>query len=195
MFSRFRTVELAAVGSAAIGIASVLAACGRNAETSVPQAPATQAQPQGTPVSGLFPGGGAEPAIDPTAQKYENDPKAIAEGKRLFDTYNCSGCHFAGAGGIGPALMDAKWIYGGRLDQIYASIYQGRPNGMPSWGGKLSSTEIWELAAFVHNLSSEGAKMPEPTTPPPATPIGAAREPDAPDVPTSPSTPTSPETH
>ena len=38
---------------------------------------------------------------------------------------------------MGPALMDDAWIYGGRLDQIYNSIYQGRPNGMPAWGGKI----------------------------------------------------------
>jgi cytochrome c oxidase cbb3-type subunit 3 len=194
MSSRFRTVELAAF-VVAIGIAGALVACGRNAETSVPQAPNAQRQPQGTAVSGIYPGGGAQPPLDQAAMKYENDPKAIAEGKRLYDTYNCSGCHFAGAGGIGPALIDDKWIYGGRLDQIYASIYQGRPNGMPFWGDKLSSTEIWELAAYVHNLSAEGSKMTEPTKPPPATPDGAAREPQAPDVPTSPAVPTSEETH
>ncbi len=31
---------------------------------------------------------------------------------------------------MGPALMSGHWRYGGRIDQIYESIAQGRPNGM-----------------------------------------------------------------
>ena len=67
--------------------------------------------------------------------------------------FNCSGCHFNGGGGIGPPLMDDKWIYGGRLDQIFNSIYQGRPNGMPVWGGKISEQQIWEIATYVRSMS------------------------------------------
>ena len=69
----------------------------------------------------------------PECQTLSRQPAAIADGERLFDWYNCSGCHFHGGGGMGPALMDQQWIYGGALDQIHASIVQGRPNGMPSW--------------------------------------------------------------
>ena len=44
---------------------------------------------------------------------------------------NCVGCHCHGGGGMGPALMDDQWRYGGRIDQIAATIAEGRPNGMP----------------------------------------------------------------
>src|SRR5215216_3739404 len=36
----------------------------------------------------------------------------VSEGKRLYQQFNCVGCHFQGGGGIGPPLMDDTWIYG-----------------------------------------------------------------------------------
>ena len=43
---------------------------------------------------------------------YDGNAYAVSEGKRLYNQFNCSGCHFQGGGGIGPPLMDADWIYG-----------------------------------------------------------------------------------
>jgi cytochrome c oxidase cbb3-type subunit III len=84
-------------------------------------------------------------------------PGRSAKGRQLFDIYNCSGCHFHGGGGMGPALIDDQWLYGSRLDQIYASIYQGRPKGMPAWAGAIPDAQIWELAALVKSLSMPSA--------------------------------------
>jgi cytochrome c oxidase cbb3-type subunit 3 len=86
---------------------------------------------------------------------YENNAYALSEGKRLFQQMNCSGCHAHGGGGIGPALMDDKWIYGSEPSQIFATIVEGRPNGMPSFRGKLPDYEIWQLAAYVRSLSGQ----------------------------------------
>ena len=83
---------------------------------------------------------------------------ALSEGKRLYSAYNCVGCHAHGGGGMGPALMDDKWRYGGRIDQIAATIAEGRPNGMPSWRGKLTDDQIWKLAAYVRSLSGQPSK-------------------------------------
>jgi cytochrome c oxidase cbb3-type subunit 3 len=114
-------------------------------------------------VTTLFPGGGIPPKPDPAAQEFEGNAQAISDGKQLFGQMNCSGCHFHGGGGMGPALMSGHWHYGG-MDQIYASIAQGRPNGMPSWQGKLSPGQIWLLAAYVKSLSAPppGAGVGEP---------------------------------
>jgi cytochrome c oxidase cbb3-type subunit 3 len=71
---------------------------------------------------------------------------------------NCVGCHSHGGGGMGPALMDGKWRYGGRIDQIAASIYEGRPNGMPAWRNKLTDQQVWQLAAYVRTLSGQVRK-------------------------------------
>jgi len=37
---------------------------------------------------------------------------------------------------------------------VYESIYQGRPDGMPSWGGRISEEQIWALVAYVRSLSA-----------------------------------------
>jgi cytochrome c oxidase cbb3-type subunit III len=76
----------------------------------------------------------------------------------LFAQMNCSGCHSHGGGGMGPALMDGKWRYGGRIEQIVASIAEGRPNGMPAWRGKLTSQQMWQIAAYVRTLSGQESK-------------------------------------
>ncbi|HLG87356.1 MAG TPA: cytochrome c [Alphaproteobacteria bacterium] len=159
MSSRFRQAER----FAALAALASIAAYGASPD----QPPASESPPLSVAVTTLFPGGGSPPPPDPHVKLYEGNPKQIAEGRRLFDWYNCSGCHFYGAGGIGPSLMDPEWLYGDRLDQIFASIYQGRPNGMPSWAGKIPDEQIWQIAAYVKSLSSSAAETsPLPTKPP-----------------------------
>jgi cytochrome c oxidase cbb3-type subunit III len=175
MSSLYRNPERA-VAAATLLIAG-LALCACNEAQSNPAMPEAQGQPLDVPVGGNFPNGTSQPPLESIAQQYQNNPHAIADGARLFDWYNCSGCHFHGAGGIGPAFdNDGQWIYGGRLDQIYASIYQGRPNGMPMWGNLLASSQIWELAAYVKSLSTQSASEATPTKPVAAAPGPASLE-------------------
>ena len=89
---------------------------------------------------------------------YQNNAFAISEGKRLFTWYNCVGCHANGGGGMGPPLMDDRWIYGSDPEQIYATIVEGRPNGMPSFRGKLPEYQVWQLVAYVQSLSGNVPK-------------------------------------
>jgi cytochrome c oxidase cbb3-type subunit 3 len=96
--------------------------------------------------------------LDPRAAEYERNASAIANGQQLFAWMNCSGCHSHGGGGMGPPLMDDKWLYGGRIDQIAASIMEGRPHGMPAWKGKITEQQIWQLAAYVRSLSGQVRK-------------------------------------
>ena len=84
---------------------------------------------------------------------YEGNAYAVSEGQRLFNWYNCSGCHANGGGGMGPPLMDDEWIYGSGPEQIYTTIVQGRPNGMPSFAGKVPAQQVWQLVAYVRSLS------------------------------------------
>jgi cytochrome c oxidase cbb3-type subunit 3 len=103
----------------------------------------------------LAPGGG-EPIAQTSAEarRIENDPAEIAQGKQIFMAMNCVGCHANGGGGMGPALMDNIWIYGGSIENIAASIREGRPNGMPSFRGFLPDEQVWQVAAFVRSLSN-----------------------------------------
>lgn len=93
---------------------------------------------------------------------YEANAYAIAQGKRLYVWFNCYGCHANGGGAIGPPLMDAEWIYGGEPADIFASIVEGRPNGMPSWAGKIPDYQVWQLVAYVRSLSGHVRKDAAP---------------------------------
>jgi cytochrome c oxidase cbb3-type subunit 3 len=84
---------------------------------------------------------------------YKETAYAISQGQQLYEKFNCVGCHAHGGGGMGVALMDDKWIYGSQSQQIFATIVQGRPKGMPSFRGRLTENQVWELAAYVRSLS------------------------------------------
>jgi cytochrome c oxidase cbb3-type subunit III len=86
---------------------------------------------------------------------YEQNAHALAEGKRLFVAFNCSGCHGNGGGGMGPPLLDAPWRYGSELPQIFDSIMKGRPNGMPAFRGKIVPQQAWQIAGYVRSLSGQ----------------------------------------
>jgi cytochrome c oxidase cbb3-type subunit 3 len=104
------------------------------------------------PVTKLLPGD-----VDLTP-KIENpvadNPEAAARGMKYFADFNCIGCHADnGGGGMGPALSNREFIYGGKPQNIYLTILQGRPNGMPAWGALLPSSVIWDLVAYVKSIS------------------------------------------
>jgi cytochrome c oxidase cbb3-type subunit 3 len=85
---------------------------------------------------------------------HEGDKSAIATGAKLFVAYNCIDCHGAdGAGAMGPSFQDGRWHFGGSAGAVFESIYQGRPDGMPAWGGRISNDQIWMLTAYVQSLA------------------------------------------
>ncbi len=87
---------------------------------------------------------------------YEGDKRAIGVGGQLFVGYNCLDCHGAdGSGAMGPSFQDGRWHFGGSPAEVFESIYQGRPDGMPAWGGRISNDQIWMLTAYVRSLSSK----------------------------------------
>lgn len=103
--------------------------------------------------SELQPGGvpaGAEPAATSSA---EGIAVSIAEGQRLFSTYNCSGCHANGGGGMGPPLIKQQWTYGNQPQNLFDTIVKGRPNGMPAWGARVPAYQVWQLAAYIRSLN------------------------------------------
>jgi cytochrome c oxidase cbb3-type subunit 3 len=141
-----------------IVLALVLAACEREARRF--DTPArNQSAREDTPRAG-----GNQPALPlegkvrsplKSASPYDENAYAVAQGKRLYRWYNCSGCHSMGGGGIGPALMDEKWKYGGDPANIFASIVQGRPEGMPSFGGHIPEDQVWQIVAYVRSMSGQ----------------------------------------
>jgi cytochrome c oxidase cbb3-type subunit 3 len=157
MLARSRLLACAAAMSLAA------AACDREAREVTPS-PAAETGPKAVSVSDLYPGPMASPTPDdPRAQQYEGNAFHISNGQRYFKWFNCTGCHFNGGGGIGPALMDQKWRYGGKIEQIYDSIEHGRPNGMPAFKDKIPPSQIWEIAAYVRSLSGQADKLAAPS--------------------------------
>ena len=102
----------------------------------------------------------AGPPVRPVRLRsaYEDNAYAVSEGKRLFSQFNCVGCHAHGGGAMGPPLMDEEWIYGSEPENIFATIVQGRPNGMPAYGGRVATNQVWQLAAYVRSMSGLLAK-------------------------------------
>jgi cytochrome c oxidase cbb3-type subunit 3 len=145
MSSRFLT------SLATLLLAGILAGCGRETRHEARSEAGTTAIAASPDT--VFPGNAAPPALDPRAAAFEGNAPAIAQGQQLFTSMNCAGCHSHGGGGMGPALMDGKWRYGGRIDQIASSISEGRPNGMPAWRSKLTQDQIWQLSAYVRSLA------------------------------------------
>lgn len=93
---------------------------------------------------------------------YGGNAYALNDGKRLYVSFNCAGCHAHGGGGMGPPLMDTAWIYGFEPANIYATIANGRPNGMPSFKNRIAPTQMWELVAYVRSMSGQGGKAARP---------------------------------
>ena len=86
---------------------------------------------------------------------YEGNAQALKTGSQLYVSYNCIDCHGAdGSGAMGPSLADSRWHFGGTPPEVFESIYQGRPDGMPTWGGRITNDQIWMLVTYVRSLSA-----------------------------------------
>jgi cytochrome c oxidase cbb3-type subunit 3 len=141
------------VCAAALLASFVLGACDREARRYRDMSPSTNTETT-VRVTTLQPGAPQQSA--PVASPYQGNAWGIGEGKRLYSAFNCAPCHGVNGGGaIGPALIDDKWIYGAGAEQIYATISQGRPNGMPSFGGHVPVAQIWQLVAYVQAMSGQ----------------------------------------
>ena len=149
MCSRFADRALRA-GLVVLAVAA-LAACPRERRTFHDSPPAASAAAESAKVvrsdSGVSRQG-----------PYGGNAYALNQGKQLFAAFNCIGCHSHGGGGMGPPLMDSAWIYGFEPANIYATIANGRPNGMPSFKNRITPQQTWELVAYVRAMSGQGSK-------------------------------------
>jgi cytochrome c oxidase cbb3-type subunit 3 len=134
-----------------LGAPVVLLSCSRE-DRILRQPPQVADTLNSVQVSGLNPGANSIPTPR-SSNLYEESAYAVSEGQKLYEQYNCVGCHAHGGGGIGPPLMDRSWIYGSEPGNVFATIMQGRPNGMPSFRNRIPEYQAWEIAAYVRSLS------------------------------------------
>jgi cytochrome c oxidase cbb3-type subunit III len=135
---------------AAASLAALLSGCRDDGPRHVP--PETAGRALSTAVGDFYAG-----PMDPAAPSHNpvgDGDRARTEGERWYGWFNCAGCHGgAGGGGIGPPFADDQWIYGDSPAAIFQSIAQGRPNGMPAFGGRVQDEQIWQIVAYVRSLS------------------------------------------
>ena len=107
------------------------------------------------PITGVYPGG-VRPQLS-LAIPDLTDEERIWRGKTYFNQFNCIGCHGPhGGGGMGPSLSNTTFLYGQEPENIYLTILQGRPLGMPVFGGLLPDHVIWDLVAYVRSIAHPG---------------------------------------
>ncbi len=88
----------------------------------------------------------------------------VKKGLEVF-TNNCVACHKEqGIGDIGPNLTDKYWLHAkGTPETIYPVVFNGVPdNGMPTWGGVLSTEEIYQAVAYVQSLHHKNLPGKDP---------------------------------
>jgi cytochrome c oxidase cbb3-type subunit 3 len=173
MSSRFRSRR---AGWGAVAGLVALAACGQGRAGSEPpmrdagltRGGAVDRGPGDSTAGGpgVVPGISPQTVLGSVHNPYAGDAAAAATGRQLFVGMNCAGCHSAYAGGgMGPSLRDSLWIYGSDDRQIFSTIAEGRPYGMPAWGGRLPDDIIWKLVTYIRTLGTpaEPAKPPVPS--------------------------------
>ena len=100
--------------------------------------------------------GGAPPYIVAALDHpYDKNAYQLAQGKRLWAWYGCPACHGDGSGKWGPSLVDGWWRYGPDEASIFVTIRDGRPDGMPAFGDKMTTEQIWQLTGYIRAMGSD----------------------------------------
>ncbi len=93
----------------------------------------------------------------PDTNPYRGDAAAIAAGEQVYLT-TCVACHKPdGSGLVGPSLVDPYWKYGDADADLFETVSEGRPAGMPPWGSQLGNEKIWQVLAYIETLPKSEA--------------------------------------
>ncbi len=112
-------------------------------------------------------------ATMPTENPYRGDDAALAQGAETWRTI-CVACHLPeGTGLVGPSLVDPFWKYGNSDEELFSTVSDGRPAGMPPWGPQLGAEKIWKVLAYMETLPrTEEPGMGSPDYQPPGAATG-----------------------
>ena len=149
------TKQTAILGLAITACLAVLGACGQHSQGGSSMPPdTTPSSRQSVPIPLGHAAGQVQSGVAlSTPNPYEGNEQAREEGYQLFKQMNCANCHaYDGSGNMAPTLTDTDWRYGGLPIQIFNSIHDGRPQGMPAWGDKLTNDQIWKLVTVVESF-------------------------------------------
>jgi mono/diheme cytochrome c family protein len=101
---------------------------------------------------------------------YTDNAEAIKEGRGLFLSFSCNGCHGGtGGGGMGPPINNVVWVYGSDDDTLFRLITLGSDElqkqgyfrkgmenvvaPMPPVGQLVKSDDdLWKILAFIRSI-------------------------------------------
>jgi cytochrome c peroxidase len=101
---------------------------------------------------------------------YAGNTEAVAEGRKLYQSYGCPGCHgLMGGGGMGKPLLDDTWIFASDDQTLYKLIKGQIPEQtMPKTWAAIPDDQVWKLLAYVRSLyKGDPSLINWATTPPP----------------------------
>lgn len=146
----------------ALFVLLALSACKRE-QRDLRTDPAVQAALDGIRIMPVGVSGVPPRVIAVQGDPYETNAYQLNQGKRLYDWFNCKGCHANGGGMSAPALIDGWWRYGPDAVTIYDSIANGRPNGMPAFRDKLTTDQMWQLTGYIRAVGAFKASTAFPS--------------------------------
>jgi cbb3-type cytochrome oxidase cytochrome c subunit len=80
---------------------------------------------------------------------------AEEEGERIYKE-SCKSCHGEkGAGGFGPKLAVKAHKFGNADAELFASVAEGRPGGMPAFLPQIGKDRVWKVVAYIRRLERE----------------------------------------
>ncbi len=86
---------------------------------------------------------------------FAGNKTAEEEGGKIFRE-NCRSCHGErGEGGFGPKLAAKSHKYGGTDAELFASVANGRPGGMPPFLSGLGKDRVWKAVTYIRRLERE----------------------------------------
>ena len=113
-------------------------------------------------------GGTNEHGLTIVKNPYTDKADIIAQGKELFVSKACSGCHGAGGGGgMCPPVINDTWVYGSDDTTLFNLVKLGSTGlqakgytrighenvvgDMPPFAGVVTDDEEWKLIAYVRS--------------------------------------------
>lgn len=111
---------------------------------------------------------GADHGLTEVKNPDTGNPAMIAEGKELFVSMACSGCHGAGGGGgMCPAVINDIWVYGSDDTTLFNLVKLGSAGlqakgftrighenvvgEMPPFAAIVTDEQLWKLIAYVRS--------------------------------------------
>ena len=101
---------------------------------------------------------------------FGSDPETVKEGRKLWLSLGCSGCHgVMGGGGMGAPVLDDTWRFGSDDETLYKLIKGQIPEQtMVKSYATLPDEQVWKMLSYVRSLyKGDPAQINWALTPPP----------------------------